>query len=178
MRVGIGVLAIQCSSAVSLDESRDGVGRTESGSASWVTAICAPRTRCARACARWDRCAHVQRHGQRGWVEGWCRQDREWKCELDHCDLRSEYSSRESMRASGSMCACTAAWSVRMSWVGVLAIQCSSRVSVDGSRDGVGRTESGSASWITAICAPRTRRARPCARRDRCAHVQRHGQRG
>ena len=119
----------------------------------------------------------VDEVSRRGWVEGWCRQDREWKCELDHCDLRSEYSSRESMRASGSMCACTAAWSVRMSWVGVLAIQCSSRVSVDGSRDGVGRTESGSASWITAICAPRTRRARPCARRDRCAHVQRHGQR-
>ena len=54
----------------------------------------------------------------------------------------------------------------------------SGMVSADGSRDGVGRTESGSASWTTAICAPSTRRARACARRDRCAHVQRHGQCG
>ena len=41
---------------------------------------------------------------RRGWVEGWSWQDGEWKCELDHCDLRSEYSSRKSMRALGLMC--------------------------------------------------------------------------
>ena len=51
--VGIGVLVIQCSSTVRVNESRDSVSRTEIRSASWTAAVCV----CSEYSSRESMCA-------------------------------------------------------------------------------------------------------------------------